>query len=470
MKIGTIQSSWMKEYGYRLDCSPYLGGALEMKVLLGKLTVRKDKLHTLTAGRDGGIYNGPKFSRTFVDSPEYGVPFMGGSSMLSADLTERPLLSRRQAGTRMLRHLELKPGMTLISCSGRTIGKTVYARRGMAGMWSSQHILKVVPNPERVLSGYLYAFLSSRYGIPLTISGTYGSIIKSIGPEHIADLPVPRFGEKIERKIHELVEEAAELRTKAATEINDTTRDLCEFLRLPVAVKKDVRGFGVGSVSSGTLNCRLDATYHSPAALDADEALRNCSVPVRRLSDPGVAKRLFKPPLFKRLWVDDTREGVQFISGNDAYGYEADNVRYVSYRTPDFAEFIVHEGWVIFQAAGQIHGLFARPLFVRGWLNGLFVADDMYRIVPNDPIDGAYLFSFLRTEVGQVLVKRQSAGNSIPRVWDPQMNQLLVPWPDRKARCQFGGRIVAAHEDMERALRSELRAVKLVEDTITNPS
>ena len=463
MKTTVIRSSWMSGYGYRLDTKPYVGGALETKVLLESLPFRKDKLHTLTAGFDGGIYNGPKFSRTYVDSPDFGVPFVGSSSMLHADLSELPLLSRKQAEGRMLRHLELKPGMSLISCSG-TIGRIVYARPDMTGIWSSQHTLKVVPDPEKIPSGYLYAYLSSKFGVPLVVSGTYGSIIQSLGPEHIADLPVPRLGDALEHEIHTLVEQAAELRSEAAKEINATTEELRQALNLSPLKHKNVRGSGISSIRSKDLNCRLDATYHSLAAVEADEGLQACSVPVRKLVD--VTARLFKPPMFKRLWVESPSEGVEFTSGNEAYNLTAEDVRYVSFRTPNFDEFIVQQGWLIFQAAGQIYGLFARPLFVHGWLDGLFIADDMYRIVPHEPEDGGFLFAFFRTDIGEVLIKRQSAGNSIPRVHDPQMHQILVPWPEKDERHRFGKRIIAAHEKYSRALKNDKKAVQLVQNAI----
>jgi type I restriction enzyme S subunit len=463
MKKAIIRSTWIDDYGYRLDCSPYLGGALETKLLLEKLPLRKDSLHTLTAGFEGGIYNGPQFVRNYVESEEYGVRFMTGSSMLLADLSRLPLLSMRDARGPKLRHLEIQPGMTLISCSG-TIGKMAYARPEMAGTWSSQDILKVVPDAAKIPPGYLYAYLSSKFGVPLVVSGTYGAIIQHLEPVHICRLPVPRLGDALEHEIHALVEQAAELRSKAAEEIKRTTESVHSFLRLPELKHKDVRGAGVTTIRSWALNLRLDATYHSPAAVEADAALRSCAAEPRRLAD--VTKRLFKPPMFKRLWVDAARAGAQFISGNDAYKFKSDDVRYVSRRTPNFDQFILHEGWLVFQAAGQIYGLFARPLFVYGWLDHLFCADDMYRIVPHEPQDGAYLFAFFRTKVGEILIKRQSAGNSIPRVWDPQMNQVVVPWPDKKQRQQFGSGVIKAHEKQFSALRSEEKAIELVESTI----
>ena len=97
MKSAIIRSSWMEGYGYRLDCSPYLGGALEAKILLEKLPLRKDKLQTLTSGFDGGIYNGPQFVRRYVESSDFGVPFITGSSLRLADLSHLALLSKRDA-------------------------------------------------------------------------------------------------------------------------------------------------------------------------------------------------------------------------------------------------------------------------------------------------------------------------------------------------------------------------------------
>ena len=461
MKKSIIRSSWLAKGGYRLDCSPYLGGALETEMLLDELSVRKDLLSAVTSD----IFNGPKFSRTYVEDPKNGVPFLGGSSLQQSDFINLPLLSNERAHSKQLRHLEIKRGMTLISCTG-TIGKLAYAREEMEGMWSSQHIMKVVPDEAKILPGYLYAYLSSKFGIPLIIAGTYGSIIQSIEPHHIAGLPVPRFGKALEQKIHNLIDEAGKLRSEASSEITNSTEFLRKKLNLPFLNNKDVRGFGVNVINSSNLNSRLDATYHSHAAMQACAALERCSVPVKSLS--SVTARLFKPPMFKRLWVNKPKEGIQFISGIDAYNYEADVKRYVSHRTPKLEEFIVKEGWIIFQAAGQIYGLFGRPLLTVGWLNGLFVADDMYRIVPNNMTDGGYLTAFFRTDVGEVLIKRQSTGNSIPRVWDPQMNQIRVPWPSDKVREEIGLSVIDAHRKIERALKNDHRAIQLIEAAIEN--
>ena len=89
-----IPSTWLENNGRRLDCGPYMSGAVEAKELLKKHP--NEMLKDLTAGHNGGIFNGPRFPRTYVDDPSNGVPFLGSTDMLYADLSSVPLLSKKQ--------------------------------------------------------------------------------------------------------------------------------------------------------------------------------------------------------------------------------------------------------------------------------------------------------------------------------------------------------------------------------------
>ena len=218
MKEKLVPSAWLEQQGRRLDCGPYLSGAIEARLLLTGLPVRCAELRDLTSGHDGGIYNGPKFARNYVSDPSHGVPFLSSSGMLYAEFCQVGLLRKSDAVSARLAYLRLEEGMTLISCSG-TIGRMAYTRPEMAGMWSSQHVLKIAPNPDKVRPGYLYAFLRGRFGFPLVVGGTYGAIVQHIEPRHIADLPVPLAPDAIQDDAHRLVTEAAEMRTRASAEL-----------------------------------------------------------------------------------------------------------------------------------------------------------------------------------------------------------------------------------------------------------
>lgn len=458
-----VRSGWLEEGGRRLDCNPYMSGALEARDTLNQLKVRKDPLRTLTAGHAGGIYNGPQFKRNYVESVEYGVPFVSSGSMLQADLSTLQLLRRKDAESGRLSYLKLRHGMMLISCSG-TIGRMAYVRPEMDGVWSSQDILKVVANPARIAPGYLYAFLSSRYGVPLVVSGTYGAIIQHIEAEHIADLPVPRFDPEFESEIHRLIEESASLRSAASKKLTDALTQLEVAAGFTATDLPQVTELSYSSVQSSALNDRLDAPYYSASALKAEAMLDSSTLGAASL--PSVVKRYFKPPIFKRLWVDSEEYGRLFVSGNDIYRYQPEEPRYVSKRTPRFDEFVLERGTVIFQAAGQIYGLFGRPLLVHGWLEGAFCADDVFRITPYTEVDGAFLYLFLRTKVGEALIKRQACGNSIPRVWEPHISKLRVLWPELPVRETFAKPVIEAHEMIEQARQAELKAIRLLEQKI----
>src|SRR5690606_22657179 len=123
-------------------------------------------------------------------------------------------------------------------------------------------ILKVVPDTKLILSGYLYTFLRSKFGVPLVLGGTFGSIIVHIEAENIADLPVPRLGEEIEQKIHSGVIKAAENRVLANDLLSKSVTKFESFLNGPIDTtfkNSNVTSFKVFEVNSSALS-RLDAT------------------------------------------------------------------------------------------------------------------------------------------------------------------------------------------------------------------
>jgi type I restriction enzyme S subunit len=208
-KCRAIPSTWLENNGRRLDCGPYMSGAVEARELIRQFPL--EYLANLTEGFSGGIFKAPRLSLSYVTDPNFGHKYLSSSDILWSDLTYIPLISNDQA--REVEDYYVIKGMTLVSSSGET-GRTAYARGEMDGMMGSPHFMRINPSHSKIKPGYLYAFLSSKYGNALMVSGTYGSIIQAIEPHHISDLPVPRLGE-IEDEAHSLIEEAAACRDKS---------------------------------------------------------------------------------------------------------------------------------------------------------------------------------------------------------------------------------------------------------------
>ena len=81
MKQKLVPSEWLEQQDRRLDCGPYLSGAMEAYSILSKLPATKTPLKELTRGGIAGIFNGPRFARSYVSDEKYGVPFLDSTDI-----------------------------------------------------------------------------------------------------------------------------------------------------------------------------------------------------------------------------------------------------------------------------------------------------------------------------------------------------------------------------------------------------
>lgn len=458
MKIKEVPFSWIPRWGYRLDVEPFVGGAVEMRVYLEKAPYPKEPLHRLTIGHDGGIYNGPMFRRNYVESPEHGVPFLTSGSMLRADLSNVGLLSRKDAESMKLSYMRLTKGTTLISCSG-SIGRTVYTRPDMEGMWASQDIMKVVPDPTKIPPGYLFAFLSSKFGVPMITSGTYGAIIQHIEPEHISSLPVPRLGELTEDATHKLIEEAASLRAFAASTLKNVGR---RFDALVSDVDVTQASPRVTSVLASTIAGRFDAQYHDPVVA----RIRACLKQGRHTSIGQWCSRVFLPGIFKRIHIDDPSLGAPYYNGAALFWLEPIPKAILSRRTSLFKDVQLTNGTVLVQAFGQEGGLTGRAVWVGRHLDGATTTHMLARLNSVGREESAYLFGFLQSVAAYRQIASVTYGGSIPHFDVAGISQVILPLFDRQSISTIVTDVLAAVDARDDALSAERAARALVETAI----
>ncbi|HSP14489.1 MAG TPA: restriction endonuclease subunit S [Thermoanaerobaculia bacterium] len=469
MKETLVPSSWLEKEGRRLDSGPYLSGAIEARRSIEKLRVPKHCLHTLTKGHNGGIFNGPQFVRRYVSEPAHGVRFLTSSSMLIADLAQADLLRKTDALSPKLTHLRIEEGMTLISCSG-TIGNMVYARPELVGVWSSQDILKIVPDPDKVRPGYVYAFLASRFGIPLVVGGTYGAIIRHIEPQHVWDLPVPRLDPAVEEECHRLVSVAGAQRTRASELLREARERLDEIWGLSTVKALAVqppRGPDVVILPASKLQGRFDAFFHGTAALEADRVIFEIGsrIPIRTLGE--CALRVFETPRFGRISIENPRHGIPFMSIADLARIDPVSDDYISKRQVVDMDAEVAAGWLVLPRVGQLQGLFGHVVCIPPHLHGTAVSDNNIRIVPHNREDSGYLFAALSSDICYRQIVRRACGTSIPYLDSPRVCQIPVPWPeDQTNRARVAIKVNEAMDLRSEAVRGERLAVSTVEKAI----
>lgn len=462
-----VKSDWFTDQGLRLDASPYVAGSMKTKKMLEQLP-RTEPLASLTVGHNGGIFNGPMFRRVYLTDPEHSVPFLGTKDMMAADLTGLPRLRKSDAESSTLSYLQLKPGMTLISCSGFNAGRRAYVRPDMGDCWSSQDTLKVEPDPEKIKSGYLYAFLLSKFGESLVRGSVYGSAVKHIEPRHIAGLPVPRLGTELEGRIHDLVEECARLRAEFQSDLVGTTEDFFKSVGLPELADFDWHhqprdlGFTVDQLSAVSLRAM---NYGERAQW---LTCKLASVPQRRLGDICAQGQLKYGPIFKRVDSSYDHGGRLLVGQRQGWWIRPEDGRVISPKHTPAGVFVPDET-VMLGGHGMPSesGLFGRATLVTGrWLQHAYSQDFLRVASGAADVPGAYLLSFFRSPVAMRLIRSMLTGGGQQSIHSELVAAMPIPLAPRADRDRIAATVRAAYKKRDRADVLEDKALALLATAI----
>lgn len=453
MKVKEVPSRWVARWGDRLDAAPYLSGAIDARMLMESPRFRSSKLSTVTSA----IYHAGRQGRRWVSEDRYGVPFLSSSDILKADLTKLPLLSKKQVESNP--GFLVRRGWTLITRSG-TIGRMAYVRPDMDGMACSEHAMRVVPDEGTIRPGYLFAFLRTRYGVPMVIGGTYGSIIQSIEAEHIAHLPVPRLGDRIEREVHQLVEQAATSRSKAADTRSTAVQHAMELTHW---TPYD-RNLSITSASAPELARRMDAFYHSDIVARARQCLRNSSgaKPIG-----GVAHSIFEPNRGARRKVENPAVGIPFLSSSEVFDLDPTADYLISRQyTPNLESLVVTREDLLVPRSGQIGGIIGRAVLPVPTIFGHAASEHLVRIRCTTHEDACYLWAVLVSDPGYWALVGTAFGSSIPSLDCELISRLNVPWIRGRKRNQIVELVQSALRLQDAAIKAERTAISLVERAI----
>ena len=459
-----VRFNWLEDQGFRLDSGPYLSGAYETRKLVERLPGTQSLEELVRT--PNGIFHSGRSARRWVTDPEYGVPFFSSTDILEADSSFLPLIAKSavEDNPRLL----IEPDWTLITRSG-TIGRMTYARSDMNGFACSEHVLRVVADHNRIRSGYLHAFLSSRYGIPMIVNAAYGAIIQHIEPEHIADLPVPRFGAAAEEEIHEQVQAAANLRARFQAGVTSATRDLFKSAGLPELIDlrwhdrpRDI-DFSAATLTPTTLR----AANLAPRMRQIIEKL--ASVPHRTLGAICATGQLSRGNRFARI---DSEPGYGYrLIGQRQGPWLRPEGRWVALKPETLNEVRAADESVLVASRGTLgeNEVYCRSNFITGYWQREFVfSEDFLRIVSGDTdFPGAYLFAFLRSEAAFRIFRSMSTGSKQQDIHEGLREQIPIPECTPADRERIADTVRLAYRWRDEADQMEDRAQELLEAAVS---
>ncbi len=167
---------------------------------------------------------------------------------------------------------------------------------------------------------------------------------------------------------------------------------------------------------------RMEASVFGIEGRQARRDIENCKYPIVNLSDVFI-ENAFYLGRFKRIYVDK-KDGIPFILPSQIIEIYPKAVKFISPKTDVNIESTkVEKGQVLITRSGTI-GVVS---YVSKSLNNKSLSDDVIRIDATEY--SGYLYAYLKSEVGRLLVETNNYGAVISHIEPEHLNNILIPDP-----------------------------------------
>jgi type I restriction enzyme S subunit len=413
------------------------------------------------------VYHFPPFRRIFVKK---GIPIFTASQMLDSNpIPEKFISSRTKAD---LEGLTLKEGQIVVTCSG-SIGFCSIVTETLKNKVFSHDLIRIECNNSDDI-GYIYAFLKTKIGHKIVTTNNYGSVVTHIEPEHLTNVLIPDLPDKIKEEAHKNIMQAFKLRDEANELLKQADELLFKRLNLPpmetlkpryIAGIDDSRVF---SIKVSDWRYRIDGSFHLPIVCEIVKQLKKSPAELTTIGDKRVSKGVILPGRFKRIYVTE-EYGAPFLSGGDILQFDPVSVKYLSkskHNKRVYEELMIYENMILVTRSGTVGNVLLSPKHFEDWA----ATEHIIRIIPAEDINAGYIYAFLASSYGKMLIKRFTYGSVVDEIDDKQLASVEFPLPSKTVQDEIGNLILDANKKRTQAYNLEKTAINKVEEIITSDS
>ena len=369
--------------------------------------------------------------------------------MVKSDIETGKYISKKY--TTQYEKLKIEKDWILLSCSG-TLGNTVYTNSDFEKFVGTHDLIRIIPETDKILSGYLYAFLSCKYGYSLLTQFSFGGVIKHIEPHHIENIPIPILPEETQQKIHNLIVESAQLRVEANKLLKEAQEKIVNEMNIKVQKQSHITKI---SELTNSHQKRFEAFAFKSIGSDFRKQIEK--LPHHKLKD--FSERIFRPGIFKRNYV---AEGVDFLGGSDiTSAIPVSDKKLSKARTSNFDDLTLKEDWILVTCGGTI----GTTVLVNNFLSQKLASQHILRIIPKD-IPTGYLFAFLNSEIGLKVIQSFMYGSVIQQIEPHHLELVPIPLISEDLMNSAHDNVMRYKDNMNSAINMELEAIDLIEKEI----
>lgn len=464
MKTLAINSKLITKGHFRLDGGFYLNIHSFLSLYLEANEERCVKLEEIA-----DVMNPPVFKRQFCSIKGNAVEYFQSSDVSLASNNSEVYIYRPQAEKI---GAIVHEGNILVTGFG-SIGNVRLVSKSQNNVCYANNVARIFPKGS-VKTGFLYAFLMSKFGNAQLNKNASGSVVRYIEAPGIRKTLIPNLPETLQKKIDDLIQNASTLREEAAEILTKARKILKEKVHLRDLSPDDYDYFGPHPYYrevSCFVRKRKDIDTTTINAFNHSERIRNIKTLLKCNTKPLyeilLGGKTFSTGSFPRV---ETKKGygVMLINQSDIFDTVIKG-KYISKRNVNLSN-LVEYGEVLIAGVGTLgeNETFCRTIFANEDLVGQLVSGEFIRMKTTEEVPSGYLFAWLSSDYGFRLLRNTQTGTKLCRPIPSLVLQIPVPILDFKDMYEIDEMVRDAHTKQHIANNNEKEAISMIECEIEN--
>jgi type I restriction enzyme, S subunit len=211
---------------------------------------------------------------------------------------------------------------------------------------------------------------------------------------------------------------------------------------------------------------RLEASVFNIDAKVAKKIIESSKFPkVKLWSDQGLIKNAFYPGRFKRIYVKKGN-GYPMILPSQMLDINPTATKFISEKTYNsIGSLNLTKDQLLLTRSGTI----GNCTLVSKTLENKVMSDDVIRITFKENFDIGFVYAFLKTKIGQIILTTNNYGSVIQHIEPEHLEEITIPKPDVEIRNSIHQKIIKSFELRDQSNDLIEYAENLLKDTLKLP-
>lgn len=459
MKVSKIKSNFIFE-DVRFNASYFLN---EDALNSMKLETNKEKCVALD--KVANAWNPPIFKRQFCERTNKSIPYCQSSDVANQLEGSDVYIYKEQA---LKVNSVVKENQILVTGFG-TIGNTRLVNELSAGISYANNVCRIETN-GKLPFGYVYAFLTSKYGRSQLNKNASGSVVRYIEAPGIKKTLIPVLSEEKQQQIHQLIVEASELRVEANRLLDQADKlfhlhNGISYEKYHLSASENEKHIAFKTKVKEIAPVSFKAKNHSKRILEIKEIwdkksgvkLKNYLSKEFRIGARGAFKR-----------YDGDNIGTEMISQSDLHRLNPKNYKRVIVSRHSIEDY-ANNNQVLFPAVGNGSSegeILFRPTLAFKAFEGSLLSGDIGRFDCPSLEYAAYLLIALKSKGGFRMMRAMYYGSQLRRPLWELIREINIPISNDQSFGEIANTAIDAYKNICLADSKENQAIALIEKEI----